>query len=112
MNKLDMSKYVVTRISQKRSRENEVFKSDRIDLVDAANELVEHFVAKQVLPTIGSGGIKQEIELTPGEQAAYDAALDFLRRQFEQGYSSPEPFERRVETEDSTDFAQPPTENE
>ena len=88
----------------KRVREYDVVVSDRIRLVDAANEFVSHIVNKQVLPAIGSGMIHADIPLSDNEVKTFDAALQFLQRQFENGYSSTEPHEKRVETEETHEF--------
>lgn len=61
-------------------------------------------VAKQVLPTIGSGVIHSEIPLSDTETNTLNAALGYLERQFKQGYSSPEPHEKRVESEETQNF--------
>lgn len=88
----------------KRVREFEVVVSDRIRLVESANDFIWHMVNKQVLPCIGSGMLHGEIQLSANEGKTYDAALEFLQRQFEQGYSSTEPHEKRVETEETQEF--------
>lgn len=88
----------------KRVREYDVIVSDRVYLVDAANEFVSHIVNKQVLPSIGSGVIHSEIPLSDDEVKTFKAALQFLQRQFENGYSSTEPYEKRVETEETQEF--------
>lgn len=96
----------ISRYSKKTSRENEVFESDRVDMIDAANDLVENIIRKQIYPMMISAVITHETELCKEEQEAYVSALRFLTRQFDQGYSNPEPFERRVEQEESTEFSQ------
>lgn len=98
----------VTKIETKRVRENEIIHSDRIDLVVQANRFVESMVNKSVLPKLASG-YAPEVDLTADESLTYRAALDFLRRQFEQGYSEAGHIERRVEAEDCTE-RQPPKE--
>lgn len=88
----------------KRVREYDVVVSDRVRLVDAANEFVSHIVNKQVLPSIGSGMLHADIPLSENEVKTFNAALRFLQRQFENGYSSTEPHEKRVETEETVEF--------
>ena len=88
----------------KRVREYDVIESDRMLLVEAANKFVSHMVNKQVLPAISSGLLYSAISLSDSEAKTFDAALQFLQRQFENGYSSTEPHERRVETEETREF--------
>jgi hypothetical protein len=90
--------------SERVTRENEVLKSDRIELVDAANRLVGQMITKQIVPAMRSGYVTEPFELSAVEQAAYQSALSFLARQFDQGYSVAEVLERRVESDLSTDF--------
>jgi hypothetical protein len=85
----------------KRSREFEVIQSDRILLIDAANQLVCSLSAKQ--NSVSDSGVVVEIPLTEKELSAYNSALDFLTRQFHQGYSHSEPMEKKVETEETYD---------
>lgn len=99
----------VTQSRNRVVRENEILGSDRTEMIRSANDFVAHMVAKQILPSIGSGLTSSLGELTEEENTTYSSALSFLKRQFDQGYSHPEPFEKRVENEDSFDFAKPDT---
>lgn len=91
-----------TRMSTtRRVREYEIVVSDRISLVSAANKFIEHMVTKQLLPAIGSGIIHLEIPLSENEVKTFEAALQFLKRQFDIGHSTTEPHEKRVETEET-----------
>lgn len=92
------------RIVTKRVREYDVIESDRIQLVVAANEFISHIVTKQVWPAMGSAMIHAEIPLSDNEVKTLDAALQFLRRQFERGYLDTEPHEKRVETEETQEY--------
>lgn len=88
----------------KRVRQFDVVVSDRIQMVDAANELVWHMIQKQVLPALSAGVVHAEVPLSENEQKTLDAALCFLRRQFEAGYSVTEPYESHVESEETLEF--------
>ena len=88
----------------KRVREFDVVGSDRMRLVEAANDFVWHIVQKQVLPALSSGVVHADVPLSDNEQKTFDAALNFLQRQFENGYSSTEPHEKRIETEETLEF--------
>ncbi len=101
-------KPAITKQSQRRIRENEVIVSDRIPLVNAANQFVGYMVEKQVLPSVLSAVPGREVEMTSEETATYNAALAFLHRQFTDGFKETEPYEKRVESEDNTDFAHAP----
>ena len=83
----------------KRVREFEVVESDRIPLVEAANAFVGHIITKQVMPALASGAIATEIPMSDQETRTYNSALHFLQRQFEQGYSTTEPIEKLIESE-------------
>ena len=76
-------------------KEHDVFKSDRIELVGEANRLVGHMVTKQII-RVGVFGEPVQLE---EEDQAYKSALNFLTRQFDQGYSETETAIRRVEVE-------------
>ena len=88
----------------KRVREFEVVESDRTPLVEAANVFVGHIVTKQVMPVLASGAIAVEIAMSDQETRTFNAALHFLQRQFEQGYSTTEPVEKLIETEQTEEF--------
>lgn len=106
-----MNTPAITKQSQRRIRENEVIVSDRIPLVNAANTFVGYMVEKQVLPVALSAVPGREVDMTTEETRTYKAALDFLRRQFSDGFKETEPYEKRVESEDTTDFAQDSTQS-
>ena len=88
----------------KRVREYEIVVSDRVPLVEAANTFVGHIMTKQVMPVLASGPIATEIPMSDEETKTYNAALHFLQRQFEQGYSTTEPVEKLIETEQTEEF--------
>jgi hypothetical protein len=98
---------VVTRTRQrevsKTNREYDVVVSDRIGMMQSANDLIHHMVDKQVLPMLGGAGLLA-LELSEAETKAYESALDFLRRQFEVGFRDTEPHEKRVDVEKETEF--------
>ena len=89
----------------KRVHEYEVVVSDRICLVEAANDFVGHIVSKQIVPVLVSGPIAIEIPMSDQETKTYNSALHFLQRQFEQGYSTTEPVEKLIETELTEEFS-------
>lgn len=91
---------ITTKSHSRKVTENEVVRSDRIELVQAANRFVESIVNKTTLPKIGSG-YAPEIELSEEESRTYVSALSFLQRQFDQGYSDAEPIPKRAELEDT-----------
>ena len=95
---------VTKKTVDKRVREFEVVESDRIPLVEAANVFVGHIVTKQVMPVLASGAIAVEIPMSDQETRTFNAALHFLQRQFEQGYSTTEPVEKLIETEQTEEF--------
>lgn len=84
----------------KSARENAVFASDRVQLIDAANQLVGHIINKQTLPKL-HGNFFGDIELQDCEAKAYESALNFLSRQFETGFKEPEAIPSRVEWEEA-----------
>ena len=87
----------------KRVREVEVVVSDRMRLVEAASEFCRCVMNKEVMPMCNSSMLGL-VELSDPEKKAYESALDFLRRQFESGYSETEPHDKRIETEETTEF--------
>ena len=89
----------------KRVREYEVVVSDRVPLVGAANTFVGHIMTKQVMPVLASGPIATEIPMSDQETKTFHSALQFLQRQFEQGYSTTEPVEKLIETEQTEEFS-------
>ena len=78
-------------------RENEVIKSDRIQLIESATRVAGMMISKQILPLIHCDYPVDEPALDASERQARDAALAFLARQFEQGYSLSETVEKKVE---------------
>lgn len=60
-----------------------------------ANRFIESIVTKTTLPKIGSG-YAPDVELDAEESRTYISALDFLRRQFDQGYSDSESIPKRA----------------
>jgi hypothetical protein len=76
------------------SRSFEIIPTDRMRLMDAANMFVTTMTWKQVTPLVASSVPGQSIELTSGEQRAYDSALDYLARQFEVGFREVEKYEK------------------
>ncbi|HBJ38892.1 MAG TPA: hypothetical protein DDZ51_29930 [Planctomycetaceae bacterium] len=78
-------------------RENEIIKSDRVELMNAATRVIGQLNFKQILPQMRCDYPAEAIALDTSERMAYDAALSFLTRQFEQGYSLHEPHEKKVE---------------
>lgn len=99
----DPTQAEVSRTQKRQLRENEVVRSDRIELIQCANDFVEHMVTKQVLPIIASS-VPRDVEMCEDETAAYKSALHFLKRQFDQGYSDADAIEKRVEVDESTEF--------
>ena len=91
---------LTTKRHSRKATETEVVRSDRIELVAQANRFVDSMVNKTTLPKIGSG-YGPEVELNDEESRTYASALDFLKRQFDQGYSDTEPIQKRVETEET-----------
>jgi len=71
------------RTESENRREIEFEKSDRIQLIIEANDLIENLSRKDIEPA-AMGSMKQ-IDWTDTERNCYDAALDFLRREFEKG---------------------------
>lgn len=87
----------------KRAKEFEVIESDRMQLIHSARLFVATMVDKLVIPTLGSGAFTAQ-DLNEEETAAYNAALDFLRRQFIQGDRGPSTHKTRIESEDSREI--------
>jgi len=95
----------LTEVSHKSVREYEVLASDRVSLAAAANNLVSTLVLRQISPLLyGSGVTTGELELTAPERATYDAALDYLRRQFSSGFRESESVQVRAESDVSNKF--------
>lgn len=85
------------KVTERVIRENEVIKSDRIELIELATRVAGMMITKQTLPLIRCDYPVAEPTLDATERQARDAALAFLTRQFEQGYSLSETIERKVE---------------
>lgn len=82
----------------RRVREMEVVNCDRIEMMEAANDLVDTICNRMV--TQATMDVHHEVlELTEREQAAYNAALAFLERQFRDGYRDTDVVETRIESE-------------
>ena len=94
--KSDQSLYL-KRERERKTRENEIIESDRISLCEQANRFIESIVAKQTLPKLS--GVTFDDELTGEETKTYNAALDYLGRQFSAGYKESETIAKRTETE-------------
>ena len=97
MNESSKSDPRLTNDETEMSRSFEIVATDRMRLMDAANTLVTTISWKQVTPLVASSLPGQSIELTKGEQRAYDAALDYLARQFEVGFREVEKYEKSVQ---------------
>jgi len=79
--------------------EYELVQSDRMKLIASANVLVENTIFRQIGPIVN--GSYTEGELSDIETKTYDAALEFLRRQFEAGFIVTESYVKKVETENT-----------
>ena len=90
----------------KESRELEVIESDRIELVEQANKLIETLLIKDVIPLIVGNGIKQELDWSRTELQAYNSALTFLTNQFNQGYKDSEVMEKSKESGYTTTYTE------
>ncbi|MEZ6097261.1 MAG: hypothetical protein R3C03_24060 [Pirellulaceae bacterium] len=87
----------VSTVHFRSSREMDIIDSDRVDLIQQANRLVECMVNKQTLPKLG--GVFSEVDLTNEENQTYQSALGFLRRQFEIGFKETDAVESKREIE-------------
>jgi len=81
----------------------ELVQSDRVALAVEANRFIGTMVSLRVSPMFASS-MNGETELTPVEQATYDSALDYLKRQFFAGARDPEAIQVRVESEATIEF--------
>ena len=93
----DESKASHPKATERVIRENEIIKSDRIELITLATRVAGMMISKQILPLMNRDYPGDEPTLETTERQARDAALAFLVRQFEQGYSLSETVERKVE---------------
>lgn len=84
-------------------REVETLASDRIELCEQANRLVDTLVVKDVAAIV-SGTVVQPPEWSKPEKEAYESALLFLRDQFRMGYREPETVDKSKEVEYNTHY--------
>lgn len=91
------SKITQSHIAQRVIREYEIVKSDRIELIEQAVRIAGIIMNKQMIPSTRCEFPVVEPTLDGPERQARDAALLFLARQFEQGYSLGETVEKKVE---------------
>jgi hypothetical protein len=87
-----MSKRIV-----KQTREFVLIESDRLKLVSEANTLIGHILEKQAAPLMCAS--MAEAEMSQSETRAFNAALEFLARQFETGFKESEVVETKTELE-------------
>ncbi len=88
----------------KKSREVHVIESDRVSLITQANKLIESISFKMVVPYLAMPSVPVEpIALDGAERKAYDAALEYLARQFTSGHVGSEVVDKRIENEESTE---------
>ena len=85
---------------RKTTREYQIVQSDRTELINAANVLVSNIIYKQVA---ANNAFSCNLEISSQEEKAFDAALEFLHRQFQFGFKEAEPFESRIEIEDTSE---------
>lgn len=107
MNQNEVDELEIKRTDTKRATETDLIRSDRVELVEQANRLVETMVAKEILPKAMSG-VASGVELTAVEQKAYDSALTYLTRQFERGHSDSQTYTSKVETNKTVERFDPP----
>ncbi len=86
-----------TTTSKTKTIEYEIAYSDRCRLVEQANRFVELMVIKQTTGMHDSSVRQDLVDLSPKERETLDAALDYLKRQFETGFKDTEPFTKKVE---------------
>lgn len=55
-------------------------KSDRIELVQSANDFVDHMLTKQVYPRLMSCVMARKLEMSVEETETYKSSLSFLHR--------------------------------
>lgn len=91
------------KLINKQVKEATVIESDRAMLVSAANELISNLSMKQVMPMLHSG-VAQQLDLLPDESKAYNAALQYLARQFEAGHKDSETIITKRESEKTKEY--------
>jgi len=91
------SKITQPHVAQRVIREYEIVKTDRIELIEQAVRIAGIIMNKQMIPSPRCEFPVDEPTLDGPERQARDAALLFLARQFEQGYSLGETVEKKVE---------------
>lgn len=96
-------------LKRRRTTEHETTPSDRTKLVQEANTFAFYMVQKQVLPAMNASVTGNEVPMTPEESSTYNAALGFLKRQFDLGFHASETHAKKTETEESIDYAKPET---
>lgn len=84
----------------------EVVDSDRVKLLEAANELVNNMVLKQCVPFINNQVSPCELELTEQEERAYNAALQLLEQQFESGPTAAKVYDVEAEQESESEYGE------
>ena len=84
--------------SQREIHETGLIESDRIRLASEANHFIGSMVVKEVVPKSESG-YGPSTPMTEEESRTYKAALSYLERQFNSGYSNAETYTVKVETE-------------
>lgn len=94
-----VAKPQLMRDSHKSVREIEIIAPDRLRLMEEANRFIGHMIDKQVTPLLGIGSMTHQLDLSNEETRTYNAALDFMRRQFDLGDRSLEVVDKRIETE-------------
>lgn len=77
-------------------------KSDRIELITEANDLIENLSRKDIEPAMM--GSMQSIEWTEPERNCYNAALKFLQAEFEKGPKLSEHWDKLVEQKTNIDY--------
>ena len=97
MKQTEVPKVTQPQVAQRVIREYEIVKSDRIELIEQAVRVAGIIITKQIMPLMRCDYPVDEPTLDVSERQARDAALAFLKRQFEQGYSLSETVERKVE---------------
>jgi hypothetical protein len=91
--------------SESTKRVREVVPSNLPDILVAANTLIGHMVTKQVLPAMDAA-YKELTELGPQEVDAYNAALAFLKRTFNNGPTRAYPIATEISYESSYERAE------
>ena len=89
--------------TMRKSMEYQIVESDRIKLVEAANDFIFNYTNKQILPLI-NGIAHVEPDISVQEEKTFEAALTFLRKQFEGGCTEIKLYEQKDEIEESAEF--------